>query len=195
VIVTRNDYEVQSDVQRAIDPETQSFGEFRLVARRHKEGRFHNRTIAMFSTGGIRCEKSQPILSRVRGAGTCSHLPRAGSSNTLKKSAEQSSWQGALRWFFDNRVSVWATGEEGPAYAVHGCRARSSEAHKPKRVTRQASVVRLRSIQTLTPTKARSRRTPKPDFALASHAAKAPPRDWDHARPALFPSAGLSMWA
>ena len=56
VIDTRNDYEVAiGSFDGAIDPETQSFGEFPAWWQANKH-RFHNKKIAMFCTGGIRCE-------------------------------------------------------------------------------------------------------------------------------------------
>ena len=62
VIDTRNDYEVQiGTFQGAIDPGTHSFREFPAWWQANKD-RFHNKRIAMFCTGGIRCEKSTNYL-------------------------------------------------------------------------------------------------------------------------------------
>jgi len=62
VIDTRNDYEVGiGSFDGAIDPQTKSFGEFPAWWEANKE-RFHNKRIAMFCTGGIRCEKSTNYL-------------------------------------------------------------------------------------------------------------------------------------
>ncbi|MCL4141160.1 UNVERIFIED_CONTAM: hypothetical protein GTU68_017101, partial [Idotea baltica] len=62
VIDTRNDYEVAiGSFDGAIDPETKSFGEFPAWWEDNKH-RFHNKRIAMFCTGGIRCEKSTNYL-------------------------------------------------------------------------------------------------------------------------------------
>ena len=62
VIDTRNDYEVEiGTFDGAIDPKTQSFGEFPAWWEANKD-RFHNKRIAMFCTGGIRCEKSTNYL-------------------------------------------------------------------------------------------------------------------------------------
>jgi len=68
VIDTRNDYEVAiGTFDGAIDPETKSFGEFPAWWEANKD-RFHNKRIAMFCTGGIRCEKSTNYLI---GQGVC----------------------------------------------------------------------------------------------------------------------------
>ena len=62
VIDTRNDYEVAiGTFDGAVDPETRSFGEFPAWWEANKD-RFHNKRIAMFCTGGIRCEKSTNFL-------------------------------------------------------------------------------------------------------------------------------------
>ncbi|MEM9717060.1 MAG: rhodanese-like domain-containing protein, partial [Pseudomonadota bacterium] len=62
VIDTRNDYEVAlGTFEGAVDPKTKSFGEFPDWWEQNKE-RFHNKRVAMFCTGGIRCEKSTNYL-------------------------------------------------------------------------------------------------------------------------------------
>ncbi len=62
VIDTRNDYEVAiGTFDGAVDPATRSFGEFPAWWEANK-ARFHNKRIAMFCTGGIRCEKSTNYL-------------------------------------------------------------------------------------------------------------------------------------
>ena len=62
VIDTRNDYEIAiGTFEGAIDPMTKSFGEFPAWWEANKD-RFHNKRVAMFCTGGIRCEKSTNYL-------------------------------------------------------------------------------------------------------------------------------------
>jgi len=76
VIDTRNDYEVAiGTFDGAIDPETKSFGEFPAWWEANKD-RFHNKKIAMFCTGGIRCEKSTNYLIG-QGVEDVYHLCRA----------------------------------------------------------------------------------------------------------------------
>lgn len=62
VIDTRNDYEFAiGTFENAIDPQTKTFRDFPAWWEENKE-RFHNKRIAMFCTGGIRCEKSTNFL-------------------------------------------------------------------------------------------------------------------------------------
>ena len=64
VIDTRNDYEVAiGTFKGAVDPKTESFRDFPDWWEANKE-RFHNKRIAMFCTGGIRCEKSTNWLKQ-----------------------------------------------------------------------------------------------------------------------------------
>ena len=120
VIDTRNDYEVAiGTFEGAIDPETKSFGEFPAwwAANKH---RFHNKKIAMFCTGGIRCEKSTNFLLG-QGVDEVYHL-KGGILKYLENvPANQSRWQGEC-FVFDNRVSVGHGLKEGPHLLCHGCR-------------------------------------------------------------------------
>lgn len=120
VIDTRNDYEVAiGTFDGAIDPKTQSFGEFPVWWEANKQ-RFHNKKIAMFCTGGIRCEKSTNFLLG-QGVEDVYHL-KGGILKYLEEvPAEQSSWNGSC-FVFDNRVSVEHGLVEGPHLLCHGCR-------------------------------------------------------------------------
>jgi len=120
VIDTRNDYEVAiGTFDGAIDPKTQSFGEFPAWWEENKH-RFHNKKIAMFCTGGIRCEKSTNYLLG-QGVEDVFHL-KGGILKYLEEvPAHQSSWQGSC-FVFDNRVSVEHGLAEGPHLLCHGCR-------------------------------------------------------------------------
>ncbi|MDA0961515.1 MAG: rhodanese-related sulfurtransferase [Proteobacteria bacterium] len=120
VIDTRNDYEVAiGTFENAVDPGTASFRDFPAwwEANRH---RFHNRKIAMFCTGGIRCEKSTNYLLG-QGVEEVFHL-RGGILKYLEEVPEEdSAWQGDC-FVFDNRVSVGHGLREGPHLLCHGCR-------------------------------------------------------------------------
>ncbi|MFK7744712.1 MAG: rhodanese-related sulfurtransferase [Roseobacter sp.] len=120
VIDTRNDYEVAiGTFDGAIDPETQSFGDFPAWWAENKH-RFHNKKIAMFCTGGIRCEKSTNYLLG-QGVEDVFHL-KGGILKYLEEvPKEQSTWQGDC-FVFDNRVSVGHGLIEGPHILCHGCR-------------------------------------------------------------------------
>lgn len=120
VIDTRNDYEVQiGTFEGAIDPETASFREFPAWWQANKD-RFHNKRVAMFCTGGIRCEKSTNYLLS-QGVEDVYHL-KGGILRYLEEMPpEDSSWQGEC-FVFDNRVSVGHGLVEGPHELCHGCR-------------------------------------------------------------------------
>lgn len=120
VIDTRNDYEVAiGTFENAVDPGTASFRDFPAwwEANRH---RFHNRKIAMFCTGGIRCEKSTNYLLG-QGVEQVYHL-KGGILKYLEDVPEEdSAWRGDC-FVFDNRVSVGHGLREGPHLLCHGCR-------------------------------------------------------------------------
>jgi UPF0176 protein len=120
VIDTRNDYEVAiGSFEGAIDPQTKSFGEFPEWWEQNKE-RFHNKKIAMFCTGGIRCEKSTNYLLG-QGVEEVYHL-KGGILKYLEEvPEEESTWQGDC-FVFDARVSVGHGLREGPHELCHGCR-------------------------------------------------------------------------
>ncbi|WP_298841884.1 rhodanese-related sulfurtransferase [uncultured Roseobacter sp.] len=120
VIDTRNDYEVAiGTFDGAVDPKTGSFGEFPAWWEANKE-RFHNKRIAMFCTGGIRCEKSTNFLLG-QGVEDVYHL-KGGILRYLEEvPADESTWQGDC-FVFDNRVSVGHGLKEGPHMLCHGCR-------------------------------------------------------------------------
>ncbi len=120
VIDTRNDYEVAiGTFEGAVDPRTRSFGEFPAWWEANKH-RFHNKRIAMFCTGGIRCEKSTNYLLG-QGVEDVYHL-KGGILKYLEEvPAADSAWNGEC-FVFDNRVSVGHGLKEGPHELCHGCR-------------------------------------------------------------------------
>jgi UPF0176 protein len=120
VIDTRNDYEVAiGTFEGAVDPETKSFGEFPEWWEKNKH-RFHNKRIAMFCTGGIRCEKSTNYLMG-QGVQDVYHL-KGGILKYLEEvPQDQSKWDGEC-FVFDARVSVGHGLEEGPHILCHACR-------------------------------------------------------------------------
>ncbi|WP_107845642.1 rhodanese-related sulfurtransferase [Litoreibacter ponti] len=120
VIDTRNDYEVAiGTFDGAIDPETKSFGEFPQWWQENK-ARFEGKKIAMFCTGGIRCEKSTNYLLG-QGVEDVFHL-KGGILKYLEEvPADRSLWQGDC-FVFDGRVSVGHALKEGPHLLCHACR-------------------------------------------------------------------------
>ncbi|PJE27389.1 UPF0176 protein [Pseudooceanicola antarcticus] len=120
VIDTRNDYEVAiGTFEGAVDPQTESFRDFPAWWEENKH-RFHNKRIAMFCTGGIRCEKSTNYLIG-QGVEDVYHL-KGGILKYLEEvPAEDSAWQGDC-FVFDRRVSVGHGLAEGPHELCHACR-------------------------------------------------------------------------
>lgn len=104
VIDTRNDYEVAiGTFQGAIDPGTRAFGAFPDWWQANRD-RFAGKRIAMFCTGGIRCEKSTNYLLG-QGLNEVYHL-KGGILKYLEEVPEaESLWQGQC-FVFDDRVSV-----------------------------------------------------------------------------------------
>ncbi|WP_306117576.1 MULTISPECIES: rhodanese-related sulfurtransferase [unclassified Roseitalea] len=104
VIDTRNDYEVKvGTFEGAVNPETASFREFPDWVRRN-ENRLRGRKIAMFCTGGIRCEKATAFV-RSLGHDDVFHL-KGGILKYLETVPEaESTWRGEC-FVFDERVSV-----------------------------------------------------------------------------------------
>ncbi|KQI70181.1 hypothetical protein AN189_01980 [Loktanella sp. 3ANDIMAR09] len=120
VIDTRNDYEVAiGTFDGAIDPQTRSFGEFPAWWEANKH-RFHNKRIAMFCTGGIRCEKSTNYL-RQQGVEDVYHLQGGILKYLEEVPQDQSTWNGSC-FVFDGRVSVGHGLTEGPHVLCHACR-------------------------------------------------------------------------
>lgn len=120
VIDTRNDYEVGiGTFQGAIDPGTRSFRDFPAWWEANRD-RFHNKRIAMFCTGGIRCEKSTNYLLG-QGVDAVYHL-QGGILKYLEEVPEtESLWQGQC-YVFDQRVSVGHGLVPGEYDSCHACR-------------------------------------------------------------------------
>ncbi len=104
VLDTRNDYEVaHGTFPGAIDPKTQSFSDFPQVVQQHLDPIQHKK-IAMFCTGGIRCEKASAYLLQ-QGFENVYQL-QGGILNYLAETdVEKSLWQGEC-FIFDQRVTV-----------------------------------------------------------------------------------------
>ncbi|GGG80095.1 UPF0176 protein [Salipiger pallidus] len=120
LIDTRNDYEVAiGTFEGAVDPQTASFRDFPAWWEANKD-RFHNKRIAMFCTGGIRCEKSTNWLLG-QGVEDVFHL-KGGILKYLEDvPQEDSAWDGEC-FVFDGRVSVGHGLREGPHLLCHACR-------------------------------------------------------------------------
>ena len=120
VIDTRNDYESAiGSFANAIHPKTQSFRDFPAYVKANLDPEKH-RKVAMFCTGGIRCEKSTAYL-RQQGFDEVYHL-QGGILKYLEQVPETDSmWKGEC-FVFDNRVSVNHALEKGSYDQCHACR-------------------------------------------------------------------------
>ncbi|EAR50608.1 rhodanese-like domain protein [Oceanicola granulosus HTCC2516] len=120
VIDTRNDYEVAiGSFEGAEDPRTAAFGDFPAWWEQNRE-RFAGKRIAMFCTGGIRCEKSTNYLMS-QGVEEVFHLEGGILKYLEEVPEERSLWHGSC-FVFDGRVSVGHGLSEGPHVLCHACR-------------------------------------------------------------------------
>ncbi|MBO6798086.1 rhodanese-related sulfurtransferase [Maricaulis sp.] len=119
-IDTRNDYEIRiGQFKGAINPETVTFREFPDWFRKFKQGR-PNARVAMYCTGGIRCEKSTSFVKQ-EGIDEVYHL-KGGILKYLEVVPEKESlWEGEC-FVFDRRVAVKHGLEEGSYTLCHACR-------------------------------------------------------------------------
>lgn len=120
VIDTRNDYEVKiGTFSRALNPSTESFREFPAYADQNLDPEKH-RKVAMFCTGGIRCEKATSYL-RQKGFSEVYHLEGGILRYLEEVPPKESLWEGEC-FVFDRRVSVKHGLEEGTYDICHACR-------------------------------------------------------------------------
>ncbi len=120
LVDTRNDYEIEvGTFKGAINPETDNFRQFpNWVDKQLKPAK--KQRVAMFCTGGIRCEKATSLLLE-QGVEEVYHL-KGGILKYLETvPASDSLWQGEC-FVFDNRVTVNHDLEPGHYDQCHGCR-------------------------------------------------------------------------
>lgn len=120
VVDTRNEYEVKiGSFDGAVNPHTTNFREFPEFADRHLDARKHPK-IAMFCTGGIRCEKSTAYLKQ-KGFAQVFHL-KGGILKYLEDvPPAESRWRGEC-FVFDERVTVDQQLNKGSYAQCHACR-------------------------------------------------------------------------
>ncbi|KKX30893.1 rhodanese-related sulfurtransferase [Rhizobium sp. LC145] len=120
VIDTRNDYETAIGIFKgAVDPQTKTFREFPDWVK-NNTGLHNKPKIAMYCTGGIRCEKATAFMKE-QGFDEVYHL-KGGILKYLEEVPEEESlWEGAC-FVFDDRVSVEHGLKEGNHRLCHACR-------------------------------------------------------------------------
>ena len=128
LVDTRNDYEVAiGTFKDALNPDTTTFREFPQYVKDNLDTNKHKK-IAMFCTGGIRCEKSTAYL-KTQGFEEVYHLEGGVLKYLEEVPEEDSMWQGEC-FVFDNRVSVNHQLEKGKYDQCHACRMPITEADK-----------------------------------------------------------------
>ena len=129
VIDTRNTYECAiGSFKNSIQPQTTNFREFPDWIDKLDKEIDKNTEIAMFCTGGIRCEKASSLMKR-KGFKNVSHL-KGGILKYIETVPEQESlWQGEC-FVFDDRVSVDHKLNVGSYEMCHGCRMPISDTDK-----------------------------------------------------------------
>ena len=120
LVDTRNDYEVSiGTFEGAIDPETKTFREFPEFVKTNFDPTRHKK-VAMFCTGGIRCEKASSYMLQ-QGFDEVFHLKGGILKYFEEVPAEQSKWNGEC-FVFDNRVTVRHDLAPGSYDQCHACR-------------------------------------------------------------------------
>ena len=125
---TRNKYEVEiGTFKNAVNPGTDSFREFPEYVEQNLDPIKHKK-VAMFCTGGIRCEKSTAYLKQ-QGFDKVYHL-KGGILEYLEEVSEENTlWKGEC-FVFDNRVTVNHQLERGNYQQCHACRMPITEKDK-----------------------------------------------------------------
>ncbi|MGB3727330.1 MAG: rhodanese-related sulfurtransferase [Glaciecola sp.] len=128
VIDTRNDYEIEiGTFKHAINPKTESFREFPEYVANTLDPDKHKK-VAMFCTGGIRCEKSTAYLKE-QGFDEVYHLEGGILQYLEDVPKEESLWEGDC-FVFDNRVAVNHDLEKSDYDQCYGCRLPITDADK-----------------------------------------------------------------
>ena len=128
LIDTRNDYEVEiGSFKGAVDPNTKPVREFPDYVKQNVDPARHKK-VAMFCTGGIRCEKASSYMKQ-QGFEEVYHLEGGILKYLEEVPQEQSLWQGEC-FVFDNRVTVKHDLTAGSFDQCHGCRRPISDEDK-----------------------------------------------------------------
>lgn len=120
VVDTRNDYEYElGTFEHALNPDTKTFREFPDYVKDNLDPAKHKK-VAMFCTGGIRCEKSTAYMKE-QGFDEVYHLNGGILKYLEEVPKDESLWKGEC-YVFDNRVSVDHDLQPGKYDLCHGCR-------------------------------------------------------------------------
>ncbi|OUS23651.1 hypothetical protein A9Q99_26780 [Gammaproteobacteria bacterium 45_16_T64] len=120
LVDTRNDYEVEiGTFKNAVNPNTKTFREFPKYVKDNMDPVKHKK-VAMFCTGGIRCEKSTAYMKE-QGYEEVYHLEGGILKYLEEVPKDESLWEGEC-FVFDNRVSVNHDLDKGIYDQCHACR-------------------------------------------------------------------------
>ena len=120
LIDTRNDYEYAiGTFKNAINPKTNTFREFPGYVKTHFDPKKHKK-VAMFCTGGIRCEKASSFMMS-EGFNEVYHLEGGILKYLEEVNPEESLWQGEC-FVFDQRVAIKQGLEVGNYDQCYACR-------------------------------------------------------------------------
>lgn len=120
VIDTRNDYEIDiGSFEGAVSPHTESFRQFPAWVANNLDPAKHTK-VAMFCTGGIRCEKASAYMLN-KGFENVYQLDGGILQYLEDTQADESRWNGEC-FVFDQRVSVNADLEQGQYKQCYACR-------------------------------------------------------------------------
>ncbi len=128
VVDTRNDYEIEiGTFKHAVDPNTKTFREFPEYVAQNMDPAKHKK-VAMFCTGGIRCEKSTAFMKQ-QGFSEVYHLEGGILQYLEDVPKDESLWEGDC-FVFDNRVAVNHDLEKSHYDQCYGCRLPITEEDK-----------------------------------------------------------------
>ena len=130
IVDARNIYEHSiGSFQNAIQPDTTNFREFPdWVDKLEQSSTSKDQEIAMFCTGGIRCEKASSLM-KAKGFKNVHHLKGGILSYLEKVDESESLWEGEC-FVFDERVALNHQLEVGSFDMCHGCRMPITETDK-----------------------------------------------------------------
>ena len=133
LIDVRNKFEIEvGHFKGSIDPDTDSFGDFPDWVQNHSTELEEKPSIAMYCTGGIRCEKASAYMKSV-GYKDVYHL-KGGILKYLEEiSPSESLWEGEC-FVFDDRVSLKHGLEEGAYELCYGCQEPLSQQDRESRL-------------------------------------------------------------
>ena len=128
LVDTRNDYEYQiGTFEGAVNPNTETFREFPQYVKENMDPT-KQKKVAMFCTGGIRCEKSTAYMKE-QGFDEVYHLEGGILKYLEEVPKEETMWEGEC-FVFDNRVAVNHDLEKGQYDQCHACRMPITEEEK-----------------------------------------------------------------